>query len=92
MMFHLDIVSQLELGKPVDQRKPEKRVNGIFWILLINIGIFVADHVFQVSNHFILFQSFAISYYEIRTWDAFRFLYSNRSIIKDLSALWDILV
>ncbi|KAH6757623.1 hypothetical protein C2S51_038771 [Perilla frutescens var. frutescens] len=43
-----DIISQLELGKPEEKRKPEKRVNGIFWILLLNIGIFLADHVFQV--------------------------------------------
>ncbi|KAL1552433.1 Rhomboid-like protein 11, chloroplastic [Salvia divinorum] len=43
-----DIISQLELGKPEEKRKAEKRVNGIFWILLINIGIYVADHVFQV--------------------------------------------
>ena len=47
-MFHLDIISQLELGKPEEQRKAVKRVNGIFWILLLNIGIYVADHVFQV--------------------------------------------
>lgn len=46
--FLLDIMSQLELGKPVSNGKPEKRVNGIFWIILINIGIFVADHFFQV--------------------------------------------
>ncbi|XP_042038490.1 rhomboid-like protein 11, chloroplastic [Salvia splendens] len=39
---------QLELGKPEEKRKGEKRVNGIFWILLINTGIYVADHVFQV--------------------------------------------
>lgn len=44
-----DIVSQLELGKPEEKRKHEKRVNGIFWILLLNIGIFLADHVFQVG-------------------------------------------
>lgn len=43
-----DIMSQLEIGKPVEKRKPEKRVNGIFWILLINLGIYLADHVFQV--------------------------------------------
>ncbi|KAL8537161.1 hypothetical protein ACS0TY_012370 [Phlomoides rotata] len=43
-----DMVSQLELVKPDPRRKPEKRVNGIFWILLINLGIYLADHVFQV--------------------------------------------
>lgn len=44
----LDITSQLELGKPIEKHKPEKRLNGIFWILLINLGIYVADHIFQV--------------------------------------------
>lgn len=43
-----DIISQLELGKPEEKRKEQKRVNGIFWILLLNIGIYLADHVFQV--------------------------------------------
>ncbi|CAA2983152.1 rhomboid 11, chloroplastic [Olea europaea subsp. europaea] len=43
-----DIVSELELGKHKEKQKREKRVNGIFWILLINLGIYVADHVFQV--------------------------------------------
>ncbi|XP_016510994.1 rhomboid-like protein 11, chloroplastic [Nicotiana tabacum] len=42
-----DMTSQLEILKP-EGKKPEKRVNGIFWILLINLGIYVADHVFQV--------------------------------------------
>ncbi|XP_022142618.1 rhomboid-like protein 11, chloroplastic [Momordica charantia] len=45
-----DLISQLELGKPVQSRKPEKRVNGIFWIILLNIGIYVADHIFQVRG------------------------------------------
>ncbi|KAL3500523.1 hypothetical protein ACH5RR_039616 [Cinchona calisaya] len=44
-----DMISQLELGKLEERQKPEKRVNGIFWILLLNLGIYVADHVFQVS-------------------------------------------
>ena len=44
----LDLISQLELGKPLQNRKPEKRVNGIFWIILLNIGVYVADHIFQV--------------------------------------------
>lgn len=47
-----DMISQLELGKPEERRKKEKRVNGIFWILLLNLGIYVADHIFQVLNHF----------------------------------------
>lgn len=45
----LDLISQLELGKPLLNRKPEKRVNGIFWIILLNIGIYVADHIFQAG-------------------------------------------
>lgn len=45
-----DMISQLELGKLGEKRKPEKQVNGIFWILLINIGVFVADHIFQVRE------------------------------------------
>ncbi|THG21720.1 hypothetical protein TEA_024102 [Camellia sinensis var. sinensis] len=40
----------LELGKREEKRKPEKRVNGIFWILLLNLGIFAADHLFQVRS------------------------------------------
>ncbi|KAK2968646.1 hypothetical protein RJ640_012489 [Escallonia rubra] len=51
-IYFLDMISQLELGKPEERRKPEKRVNGIFWILLLNIGIYVADHLFQVSKRF----------------------------------------
>lgn len=45
-----DMISHLELEKVGEKRKPEKRVNGIFWILLINIGIYVADHIFQVRE------------------------------------------
>nr|GEW51518.1 rhomboid-like protein 11, chloroplastic [Tanacetum cinerariifolium] len=44
------MISQLELGKVGEKRKSEKQVNGIFWILLINIGIYVADHIFQVRE------------------------------------------
>ncbi|KAF9615391.1 hypothetical protein IFM89_023042 [Coptis chinensis] len=43
-----DMVSQLELGKS-DGKK--KRVTGIFWIILVNLGIFVADHWFHVLKH-----------------------------------------
>ncbi|CAA0838534.1 rhomboid-like protein 11 [Striga hermonthica] len=43
-----DMISQLEMGKANIKRKTEKRVNGVFWILLINLGIYLADHVFQV--------------------------------------------
>ncbi|KAB2629593.1 presenilins-associated rhomboid-like protein [Pyrus ussuriensis x Pyrus communis] len=31
--------------------KPHRRANGIFWIILANIGIYLADHVFQVVRH-----------------------------------------
>uniref|UniRef100_A0A3Q7ICD5 Peptidase S54 rhomboid domain-containing protein n=1 Tax=Solanum lycopersicum TaxID=4081 RepID=A0A3Q7ICD5_SOLLC len=42
-----DMTSQLEILKP-ERKKPDKGVNGIFWILLLNLGIYVADHVFQI--------------------------------------------
>ncbi|XP_057452640.1 rhomboid-like protein 11, chloroplastic [Lotus japonicus] len=45
-----DLVPQLELGKPENKRKPEKRASGIFWVILLNIGIFVADKFFQVNG------------------------------------------
>ncbi|GMN39917.1 hypothetical protein TIFTF001_009154 [Ficus carica] len=47
-MSDSDIMPQLELGKPEERRKPHKRVNGIFWIILLILGIYAADHVFQV--------------------------------------------
>ncbi|XP_024029943.1 rhomboid-like protein 11, chloroplastic isoform X2 [Morus notabilis] len=47
-MSDSDIMSQLELGKPEERRKPHKQVTGIFWIILLNLGIYAADHVFQV--------------------------------------------
>ncbi|KAK4786923.1 hypothetical protein SAY86_010756 [Trapa natans] len=43
-----DIIYQLELGR--SEEKPVKRVNGIFWIILLNIGIYAADHLFQVQS------------------------------------------
>lgn len=43
-----DIIPQLEIEKPEQRRTPEKRVNGVFWIILLNLGIFVADHILQV--------------------------------------------
>lgn len=52
VIYLLDMISQLELGKPEERRKPVKQVNGIFWILLLNIGIYVADHLFQVIFFF----------------------------------------
>ncbi|RVX17614.1 Rhomboid-like protein 11, chloroplastic [Vitis vinifera] len=44
----LDLTSQMELGKSGGKWKPQRQVNGIFWIILLNLGIFVADHLFQV--------------------------------------------
>ncbi|CAN0907086.1 Rhomboid-like protein 11, chloroplastic [Linum grandiflorum] len=34
-----DIPRQLELGKPEGTRKPERQVNGIFWVILVNLGL-----------------------------------------------------
>ncbi|XP_068652522.1 rhomboid-like protein 11, chloroplastic [Aristolochia californica] len=48
-MKNSDIISQLEMGKPENQQ-PGKRVNGIFWILLLNIGIYAADHWLQLRE------------------------------------------
>ncbi|GAY48256.1 Rhomboid-like protein 11 [Citrus sinensis] len=45
-----DMISQLELDKPEERRKPKKSVNGVFWIILLNLGLYVADHVFQVRS------------------------------------------
>ncbi|XP_020096841.1 rhomboid-like protein 11, chloroplastic isoform X2 [Ananas comosus] len=45
-----DLTSDLELAKPEDRRAQTKRANGIFWILLLNLGIYVADHLFQVHQ------------------------------------------
>ncbi|XP_010254105.1 PREDICTED: rhomboid-like protein 11, chloroplastic [Nelumbo nucifera] len=45
-----DMISELELGRPEEKRKREKRVNGIFWILLLNLGIFAADHWLQIRG------------------------------------------
>jgi hypothetical protein len=40
-------VAELEIAK--DKQPQSRRANGIFWILLLNFGIYVADHMFQVS-------------------------------------------
>lgn len=42
-----DLVADLELAK--DKQWQGRRPNGIFWILLLNVGIYVADHLFQVQ-------------------------------------------
>lgn len=48
------MMSPLELGKPEERSKQEKPVNGIYWIILLNLGIYIADHVFQV-RYFLCF-------------------------------------
>ncbi|KFK27816.1 hypothetical protein AALP_AA8G433600 [Arabis alpina] len=45
-----DITPQFEVSKAEEKRKPQKQANGIFWIILINLGIYVADHFFQVRS------------------------------------------
>ncbi|XP_015573131.1 rhomboid-like protein 11, chloroplastic [Ricinus communis] len=45
-----DMIRPLELDKPEGRRKPQKQANGIFWIILLNLGIYVADHFFQVRG------------------------------------------
>lgn len=45
-----EILSDLELGRREGRRVPYRHVNGIFWILLLNIGIFAADHLFQIRE------------------------------------------
>nr|AIY60684.1 rhomboid protein Phaam_RBL11 [Phalaenopsis amabilis] len=45
-----DAFSDLELRRPEERRLPYRHANGIFWILLLNIGIFAADHLFQIRE------------------------------------------
>jgi hypothetical protein len=40
------LVEELEIAKDTKQ---SRRPNGIFWILLLNFALYVADHLFQVS-------------------------------------------
>ncbi|TVU07152.1 hypothetical protein EJB05_32937 [Eragrostis curvula] len=40
------LVEELEIAK--DKEQPSRRPNGIFWILLLNFALYVADHVFQI--------------------------------------------
>ncbi|EOA21297.1 hypothetical protein CARUB_v10001656mg [Capsella rubella] len=47
---HSEITPEFELSKAQDKHKPQKRANGIFWIILINLGIYMADHFFQVRG------------------------------------------
>jgi hypothetical protein len=39
-------VSELELAK--DKKQQGGRANAIFWILLLNFGLYIADHLLQV--------------------------------------------
>jgi hypothetical protein len=39
-------VSELELAK--DKKQQGGRANAIFWILMLNFGLYVADHLLQV--------------------------------------------
>ncbi|WOL08333.1 rhomboid-like protein 11, chloroplastic [Canna indica] len=45
-----DITSDLELAKADGKREPNRRANGVFWILLLNLGIYVADHILQLRE------------------------------------------
>ncbi|CAN6456457.1 unnamed protein product [Victoria cruziana] len=49
-MSNSDMISELELGKPDDRPGRGSGANGVFWILLLNLGIYVLDHWFQVNN------------------------------------------
>jgi hypothetical protein len=40
------LVEELEIAK--EKQPHSRRANGIFWILLLNFGIYMADHLFQV--------------------------------------------
>ncbi|KAL9253485.1 Rhomboid-like protein [Drosera capensis] len=43
------------LEKHENRENAVRRVNGVFWILLLYIGIYVADHIFQVQSIKILY-------------------------------------
>ncbi|CAL4903497.1 unnamed protein product [Urochloa decumbens] len=42
------LVAELEIAK--DKEPQSRRANGIFWILLLNFGVYVADHLFQIQQ------------------------------------------
>ncbi|KAG8084804.1 hypothetical protein GUJ93_ZPchr0010g9625 [Zizania palustris] len=46
-MRRSDLVAELELAK--DKQWQGRRSNGIFWMLLLNVGVYVADHLFQIK-------------------------------------------
>ncbi|KAG8067529.1 hypothetical protein GUJ93_ZPchr0005g14775 [Zizania palustris] len=47
-MRRSDLVADLELAK--DKQWQGRRPNGIFWILLLNVGVYIADHMFQIQH------------------------------------------
>uniref|UniRef100_A0ACD5TPS7 Uncharacterized protein n=1 Tax=Avena sativa TaxID=4498 RepID=A0ACD5TPS7_AVESA len=47
-MRRSDLVSELELAK--DKKQQSGRANAIFWILLLNFGLYVADHLLQIRQ------------------------------------------
>ncbi|KAL5655176.1 hypothetical protein ACJX0J_034495, partial [Zea mays] len=42
------LVEELEIAK--EKQPHSRRANGIFWILLLNFGIYMADHLFQIRQ------------------------------------------
>ncbi|RCV15711.1 hypothetical protein SEVIR_3G081200v4 [Setaria viridis] len=42
------LVAELEIAK--DKQPQSRRANGIFWILLLNFGVYLADHLFQIRQ------------------------------------------
>ncbi|KAF3320409.1 rhomboid protein [Carex littledalei] len=42
-----DFTPHLELE---DKSLPDRRVNGVFWILLLNLGLYVADHLLMIRE------------------------------------------
>lgn len=51
------MTSELELAKPDGSRGQNRPVSGVFWILLLNLGIYVADHILQVTFIYLLDQN-----------------------------------
>ncbi|XP_042411175.1 rhomboid-like protein 11, chloroplastic [Zingiber officinale] len=50
-----DMTSELELAKPDGSRGQNRPASGVFWILLLNLGIYVADHILQIREIKILY-------------------------------------
>ncbi|CAN6340143.1 unnamed protein product [Urochloa humidicola] len=42
------LVAELEIAK--DKEPQSRRANGIFWILLLTFGVYMADHLFQIRQ------------------------------------------